>query len=102
VGEDYTDEAMLQAIRRRLMDEISRTSGSSERIVNNVYGGSPFGLVERLGQEGPEPGAPDPYEYMVDIDREDVKDPETGEKVGWKKKVRRYRTATGMPGEKKK
>lgn len=86
------------------MDEISRSSGSSERIVNNVYGGSPFGLVERLGQTdgAVEPGAPDPYEYMVDIDREDVVDPETGEKKGWKKKVRRYRVPTGSPSEKKK
>lgn len=109
--EDFSDEAMLAAIRKRLMDEISRSAGGSERIVNNVYGASPFGLVERLNADSVQGAGPDinryggegedPYEYMVDIDREDKIGPE-GEKIGWTKKVRRYRTLTGSPGEKKK
>ncbi len=103
--DDFSDEAMLAAIRKRLMDEIAR-KGQGEKIVNNVYGGSPYGLVERLGRDAAEGGGagagePDPYEYMVDIDREDVMN-DKGEKTGWRKKVRRYRTLTGSPGEKKK
>lgn len=99
--DDITDQALLAAIRKRLLDEISggRNTGT-ERIVNNVYGSMPAGgLTERLYQG--DMGGEDPYEYFVDIDREDVRDPETGEKIGWKKRVRRYRDRLGDPGKKK-
>lgn len=93
--EDITDQALLAAVRKRLMDEIAGgRSSEAERIVNNVYGAMPAGgLTERLYQG--EMGGEDPYEYLVDIDREDVRDPETGEKTGWKKRVRRYRERLG-------
>lgn len=88
-----SDEEMIKAIRKRLMDEIGRSSGGSERIVNNVYGSSPSGLVDRLYQDkevSGDAGEDDPYEYMVDIDREDKLN-EAGEKIGWNKRVHRYR-----------
>lgn len=88
--EDINDESLLRAIRKRLLDEIS-SGRSAERIVNNVYGSSPTGLVDRLNESYMGQSGEDPYEYFVDIDREDKIDPETGEKIGWAKKVRRYR-----------
>lgn len=91
--DDTSDEALIRAIRKRLLDEIStRNAGASERIVNNVYGAGPTGLVDRLYQSqlGQQPDGEDPYEYYVDIERDDKLDDE-GNKIGWTKNVRRYR-----------
>lgn len=78
-------------MRRRLLDEIKhKSSGDSERIVNNVYGSSPGsggGIFEGLRGTTEHD---DPNDYMVDIDREDKLDPE-GHKIGWTKRVRRYK-----------
>lgn len=107
MGDEIGDDALLAAIRKRLLDEISGGRRSdAERIVNNVYGSMPSGgITERLYQgDIASGGDEDPYQYMVDIDREDTIDPETGKKTGWKKRVRRYRDSIprdGEPGKKK-
>lgn len=105
-----TDEMILQALRKRLLEEAGGQRGQGT-IVNNVYGGSPFnqqggaqkGVLEGLMSEGEE--GQDPFEYFVDIARRDVT--EGGEKVGWDKTVRRYRKKKDTddfagPGTKKK
>lgn len=88
--EEYTKE-LIAAMRKRLMDEVASGRGS-EKIVNNVYGSSPTGLMDRLYQDhnSQETAGEDPYEYFVDIDRDDKLDDE-GNKIGWSKSVRRYR-----------
>lgn len=102
-GDDVNDKALVAAMRKRLLDEISSKRSDSSQIVNNVYGSDggmgAGGLRERLAAQDSE--GEDPYEYMVDIDREDKLGPD-GEKTGWTKKVHRYKVPTGMPGEKKK
>lgn len=95
-----SDAALIAAIRKRLMDEISggRASDASQ-IVNNVYGSSPGGggIVDRLyqsqfGDQDQGQGGDDPYEYYVDIDRTNKYDPEDPSRaIGWEKQVRRYR-----------
>lgn len=97
-GEDQeiTDAILVQAMRKRLLEEISsgRSPVEAARIVNNIYGGSPSGqngVVEAMAAQGGLPGSEDPFDYFVDINREDVIDPQTGEKKGWSKKVHRYR-----------
>ncbi len=102
-GDDH-DKVLLSAIRKRLLDEISSGKRSdASAIVNNVYGSSPEGggLTERLHRgemeaPGPGTGGEDPYEYFVDIDRDDKTD-EDGHKIGWTKKVRRYRDKKKVP-----
>jgi len=98
--ETLSDQALIAAIRKRLLEEISGGRASdSERIVNNVYGSMPQGggLVDRLYQgqmdpQGEGQGGEDPYEYYVDIDRTNKYDPEDPSRtIGWEKNVRRYR-----------
>lgn len=103
---DINDDVLLAAIRKRLLDEIGKR-GDAERIVNNVYGSMPQGggITERLYQgDIASGGEEDPYQYFVDIDRDDKID-EEGKKTGWTKRVKRYRQqlprSEGDPGKKK-
>lgn len=100
-NDDINDEMLVRAMRKRLLDEISRR-GEAEKIVNNVYGGPVGGgVMDQMGAESPD----DDQSYFVDILRENyepgdsaqVTDPETGEKVsrvlpkgGWGKYVHRF------------
>lgn len=95
--QEINDAILLQAIRRRLLDEIQQGGGGSEaaQIINNVYGSAPSGfngITEGLAAGGE--GADDPYEYFVNISREDrfdPNDPDGKRKLGWDKTVHRYR-----------
>jgi hypothetical protein len=91
--EQIDDEVLLQAIRKRLRDEISQ-GGRASQITNNVYGGGVAGGGVR-DQMGGESGGEDPRDYFVDIMREDL--PEineaTGKPKGWKKTVHRFSTS---------
>jgi len=91
-----TDEMLLQAIRKRLMEDIQRKEQQAA-IVNQIYGGAAGparGVMGALGGaqqgEGVDPGM---FDYFVDITREDLPElnPETGKPLGWKKSVHRYR-----------
>jgi hypothetical protein len=86
--EDFQSQ-IEQAIRARILEEIK--ADRQAQIINNVYGG---------GAQSPQSGGssvreamaqfdPKDYNYFVDITREDVLNPE-GEKMGWKKRVKRY------------
>lgn len=93
-----SDKALIRAARKRLLSELGpasrkeRAAASRQHVINNIYGsggGAPSGgLMEHLGGS-PAAGAEDPFDYMVDITREN-------NDKGWTKKVHRYR------GEKKK
>lgn len=102
---DLTDEALIRAIRKRLLEEISSPK-EVDRIINNVYGAGPSagqptsGVMGQLGNTGDVPEGEDPFDYFVDIAKrnvsEDEIDPETGEvigqkPIGWDKNVHRYR-----------
>ncbi len=87
--DEINDEMLIQAMRKRLLDQIAAQGGGSQSVVNNVYGG---GISEAQGAGG----GPDPSDrdYFVDIMREDL--PEinaaTGKPKGWKKSVHRFST----------
>lgn len=100
--QDINDEMLIRAMRKRLLDDISRR-GEAERVVNNIYGGGVGGggVSDQMGAEMPD----EDQSYFVDILRENydpgdsatVIDPETGEKVsrqlprgGWGKYVHRF------------
>lgn len=93
-----SDEMLIAAARKRLMDELAGGSGGgdSARIVNNVYGAGGGGqlggggMLEGMTGGGGQ-GGEDPFDYFVDIERRDVTDPLSGEKIGWDKKVHRFR-----------
>lgn len=92
MGEDEINDAMLvQAMRRRLMDEISERGGRASSVVNNnVYGG---GLRDGGMGAGPMDDGGSDRDYFVDILKEDLEtDPETGKSKGWRKKVHRFST----------
>lgn len=92
------DQMLLDAIRQRIMRQISSQQSISP-ITNNIYGTGPSGrqgVSENMAQPQQESGGGDPYEYMVDINRRDIFDPEDPErKIGWDKNVRRYRQPMG-------
>ncbi len=97
---DTSDQALIAAIRRRLLQEIEREQAGGASVVNNVYGGgAPIVPSEApsqglMGQMGGQAGATeDPYDYFVDIVRKDLPEinPETGKPIGWEKSVRRHR-----------
>ena len=132
--ESINDDVLLAAIRRRLLEEIERRGGNSP-IVNNVYGGGGTvgggGLLDQMSggsspkidSEDEDIGQIDPglFDYMVEINKRDVFepqiDPETGEPLldprtkqpqmardakgkmipmGWSKTVRRFREPRGQ------
>ena len=102
--QEISDQALIQAMRKRILDEIARRS-DAEKIVNNVYGGSigGSGVMDRLG--GADQASPDDNSYFVDIlrqnyepgDEAEMVDPNTGMPVkkplphgGWAKRVHRF------------
>lgn len=109
-----SDQALLSAVRQRILAEIQKKQEQHHAaITNNVYGhgggtaeqsqhGMSQGVADQLGNST---NAEDPYDYFVDITREDLPNinPATGKPAGWKKSVQRYRTKKGEPepGKKK-
>lgn len=107
-----TDAVLLEAMRQRLLDEISRRQETN--VINNLIGGSSDALPAVRGASGvsqyasPTSSAEDEidpalYDYFVDITREDLPDinPATGKPAGWKKSVHRYRAEKGKEPPKK-
>ena len=93
MDDQLTDDMLLQAVRKRIRDELLGGKKSNASIVNNVYGGHPDQAKEGgilSDQMGNQMGGEDPFDYFVDIERRDQVDPE-GNKLGWDKKVHRYR-----------
>lgn len=106
IDDPITDERLLQAIRKRLLDEIAeQQSGGTNVINNNVYGGGqiPSGGVEAMMQDS---GIdPEDRSYFVDIlkrefepgDSTQFYDPNVGDVTdvplqhgGWGKQVHRF------------
>lgn len=98
-----SDDALLKAVRRRILDEVSAKQAASSIINNNLYGGSAHaggasdtgGVMGLLGggNGGVTPAnGDDPYSYFVDVARKDLPiNPETGKPMGWEKSVHRYK-----------
>jgi hypothetical protein len=107
-----TDEVLLQAIRKRLLDEIAEQQQASSIINNNVYGAG-----QDAGQQAEAPGiaagmqgqdmSPEERSYFVDILKQEYEpgdttqfyDPESGgpsdvelKHGGWGKRVHRFST----------
>ncbi len=96
-----SDRALVKAMRKRILDEISARQAAGA-VINN-YGAAPggheptSGVMGMLGGGGAGggggSGGEDPFDYLVNIEREDLPvNPETGKPKGWKKTVHRYRT----------
>jgi hypothetical protein len=85
------NSVLEQAIKKRILDEISRESRSAQ-VINNFQGGAPLASEARkpdsLQEAMFDPGA---YDYLVDIEKSDVFEPGGDKPIGWRKKVRRYR-----------
>lgn len=96
-----SDTAMIKAMRKRLLEEISAKQAASNVIHNNVYGGSAHaggasdvgGVMGLLGGNGGGTSEEDPFDYMVDIERKNMPPDESGKSPGWTKHVRRHRSA---------
>ncbi len=93
------DNALVQAVRKRLLRELEAQQEAriSNTINNNQGGGSHGGggLMEAMNGGGPE----DPYEYLVDIEKRDIPGEEGGKPLGWTKKVHRHREKKGGLGK---
>ncbi len=81
------DNALIQAMRQRLLEEIRAKREAANVINNNVYGGGT--PAAGIGAEAGGMSDPDGSDYMVDIIRENI-DP-ADPKKGWKKQVHRYK-----------
>lgn len=112
--DQYSDDALLQMVRKRIARELEEQRGG-QVVTNNVYGGGGGGppqgggLTEQMAQDpGGGSSSPEDYDYFVDIARENLEagdpdpmDPERKlNREGWRKRVHRYRTPAG--GDKKK
>ena len=99
MAKQVTDQQLLAAMRQRILNEIEKRQ-EQQAIINNVYGGGgdyqsrSSGVADQLGTAS---DGEDPYDYFVDITREDLPDinPATGKPAGWKKSVQRYRKKKG-------
>ncbi len=91
-----SDDVLLEAVRKRILKQLEKEEGSAN-VTNNMYAGGmdnashTGGVMSQLGSGQGE----DPFDYLVDIERDDKRDPETGKVMGWKKKVHRYRVPKG-------
>lgn len=79
---DRFDEEVKAAVKARILRELQREEKQAQ-IVNNLYGSgnlpaSSGGLQDRFSPDE------DPFEYLVDITRENTP-------KGWKKTVHRHR-----------
>lgn len=125
-NEQITDDVLLNAVRKRLLQELLREQQSPNIDIQNIVGGrgdSPAGIPPGVfeGMRSPEPQ--EPQDYGVDITRADVwADPqnpgqllpmgvkpppmdgsdEYPDPIGWQKIVRRFRTPRGQEIERKK
>lgn len=112
---EVTDHKLIQAMRKRLMDEIAsgdkKAASHTQKIINNVYGGgsaptSSGGIMDKMAHQGGQE-SPDDDNYFVDIMRQnyapgseaEMTDPDTGEKIkkklengGWSKSVHRFKS----------
>lgn len=105
IDDPITDERLIQAIRKRLLDEIAEQSGGGAVINNNVYGGTqiPSGGVQGMMQDADM--SPEDRSYFVDIlkreyepgDTTQFYDPNVGDVTdvplqhgGWGKQVHRF------------
>lgn len=89
--ENYKEMLEL-AIKKRILDEINSRKEAAQ-IINNFQGGgsvplasesrSPNSLQEAMFDPGN-------FDYFVDIERDDRFN-EEGKRVGWDKRVKRYR-----------
>jgi hypothetical protein len=103
--ERYSDAAIIRAARKRLLEQIAaKAEAASPSFVNNVYGGggAPHmggGVMDRMGSSASLSPEDDPYDYMVNILREDLPDvnPATGKPKGWSKTVTRSRVRKDEP-----
>ncbi len=114
--DQISDQMLIEAARKRLMQELAGGGGGqSPKIMNNIYGaggGQPpggGGMFEGgMGGGGGQGGGEDPFDYFVDIERRDVfgdpvdtKDAKGNvvgsytPKLGWDKKVHRFRGSKG-------
>jgi hypothetical protein len=92
--EEINDAMLIQAMRRRVMEEIGDRGGRGASVVNNnVYGGG-LGSGGNGGIGGGDTTDPSDRDYFVDIMREDLPElnPLTGKPKGWKKSVHRFST----------
>jgi hypothetical protein len=91
-----SDAVLIQAVRKRLLDELRSKHGGGQAHQNvNVYGGggNPGGMAGGMHDESP---AESDRDYYVDIMREDLgQNPETGKPKGFRKKVHRFSSAGG-------
>lgn len=89
------DQALIAAIRKRLLREIDSSGGGAANSVINNYapaGGSATSGTGHMGDDSSTTsglmeklmGNPGDYDYNVDIERENTP-------TGWTKKVHRYR-----------
>ncbi|HBR25982.1 MAG TPA: hypothetical protein DD732_02910 [Rhizobiales bacterium] len=87
------DAVLIQAVRKRLLDELRAKHGGGNQQHVNVYGGGGHDGGGVSGGMGGEAISPEDRDYFVNIERRDAVDPSTGEKNGWDKKVHRFTTA---------
>lgn len=83
------DDTLVQAVRKRLLREIGsqHEAHSISNVINNHGGGG--GLMEAMNS-GSGGENPDLMNYLIDIEKKDDINPETGKAMGWKKTVRRH------------
>jgi hypothetical protein len=112
----FDDAALIRAARERVLSELAGRESrrtQAQRIINNIYGGggvadglSPGALGGGNGGAGlgTSDAGEDPYDYFVNIKREDLPDinPHTGKPVGWSKEVHRFRNRRDDDGDKSK
>jgi hypothetical protein len=97
------DDVLLNAVRQRILDEVSAKQHHAASVINNYGGGGHHapagGIQEQMSNVDPEL-----YDYMVEIGKRDLPPSEEhmGKSPGWDKTVRRYRTSKDEPKGKKK
>ncbi len=88
------DNALVQAVRKRLLRELEAKQQMAEihNTINNHQegGGAGHGGLAAAMNGGPAREDPDLMNYLIDIQKTDDINPETGKTMGWKKTVRRH------------
>jgi hypothetical protein len=89
------DQSLIRAARKRILRELAGQHENAGSAGSPKYAGG--GLMEKMN--GGQSDNDDLFSYLVDIEKNDKRDPETGKTIGWTKKVHRHREPRGGEGK---
>lgn len=89
------DQSLIRAARKRILRELAGQHENAGSQGSPKYASG--GLMEHMN--GGKDDSSDLMDYLVEIEKNDIPNPDGGKPVGWTKKVHRYASPKGKAGK---